>query len=148
MYTRILIAIDGSELSMRGLDHGLKLAAKLGSKVDILTVSEPWAGGMVDAQGWVVGYESGPEYRAEREQAANAILQPALDQAEAMEVEAKPIHVLDRYAADGILETMAARGNDLVVMASHGRRCVTRVLLGSQTAEVLTRSTVPVLVVR
>ncbi|TAA39249.1 universal stress protein [Pseudoxanthomonas winnipegensis] len=148
MYTRILIAIDGSELSMRGLDHGLKLAAKLGSKVDILTVSEPWAGGMVDAQGWVVGYESGPEYRAEREQAANAILQPALDRAEAMEVEAEPIHVPDRYAADGILETMAARGNDLAVMASHGRRGVTRVLLGSQTAEVLTRSTVPVLVVR
>jgi nucleotide-binding universal stress UspA family protein len=43
---------------------------------------------------------------------------------------------------------MAARGNDLAVMASHGRRGVTRVLLGSQTAEVLTRSTVPVLVVR
>jgi len=148
MYRRILIAIDGSELSLRGLDQGLGLAARLGAKVDILTVSEPWAGGMVDAQGWVVGYESGPEYRAEREQAANAILQPALDRAEAMEVEAEPIHVLDRYAADGILETLAERGNDLVVMASHGRRGVTRVLLGSQTAEVLTRSTVPVLVVR
>ncbi len=148
MYARILIAIDGSDLSMRGLEQGLALAAKLGSKVDLLTVSEPWAGGMADVQGWAVGYESGPEYRAEREQAANAILQPALDRAAAMEVEAEPVHVLDRFAADGILETIKSRKSDLVVMTSHGRRGVTRVLLGSQTVDVLTRSTVPVLVVR
>lgn len=148
MYAHILIAIDGSELSLRGLEHGLMLAARLGAKVDILTVSEPWAGGMADVQGWAVGYESGPEYRAEREEAANRILQPALDRAAEMDVEAEPVHVLDRYAADGILETVAERRNDLVVMTSHGRRGLTRVLLGSQSAEVLTRSTVPVLVVR
>lgn len=148
MYARILIAIDGSDLSMRGLEHGLALASKLGSKVDILTVSEPWAGGMADAQGWAVGYESGPEYRAEREQAANLILQRALDRAEEMEVAAEPVHVLDRFAADGILDTIQARKSDLVVMTSHGRRGLTRVLLGSQSAEVATRSTVPVLIVR
>ncbi|WDS34905.1 universal stress protein [Pseudoxanthomonas sp.] len=148
MYTRILIAIDGSDLSLRGLEHGLSLAAHLGAKVDIVTVSEPWAGGMADVQGWAVGYEAGPEYRAEREQSANAILQPALDRAAEMEVEAEPVHVLDRYAADGILETALERGSDLVVMTSHGRRGLTRVLLGSQSAEVVTRSTVPVLVVR
>jgi nucleotide-binding universal stress UspA family protein len=148
MYARILIAIDGSEMSMRGLEHGLSLASRLGAKVDLLTVSEPWAGGIADAQGWAVGYESGPEYRAEREQAANAILQPALDRAAEMEVEAEPIHVLDRFAADGILDTAVARNNDLIVMTSHGRRGLTRVLLGSQSAEVLTRSTLPVLVVR
>ncbi len=148
MYARILIAIDGSDLSMRGLEHGLALAAKLQSKVDILTVSEPWAGGMADVQGWAVGYESGPEYRAEREQAANLILQRALDRAEEMEVDVEPLHVLDRFAADGILETVQVRKSDLVVMASHGRRGLSRVLLGSQSAEVLTRSTVPVLVVR
>lgn len=148
MYAHILIAIDGSELSMRGLEHGLGLAAHLGAKVDILTVSEPWAGGMSDVQGWAIGYEAGPEYRAEREAAANEILQPALDRAAAAGVEAEPVHVLDRYAAEGILATIAERGNDLVVMTSHGRRGVSRVLLGSQTTEVVTRSTVPVLVVR
>ncbi|SEM17101.1 Nucleotide-binding universal stress protein, UspA family [Pseudoxanthomonas sp. GM95] len=148
MYRRILIAIDGSELSLRGLEHGLSLAAHLDAKVDLVTVSEPWAGGIADAQGWSVGYESGPEYRAEREQAANAILQPALDRAAEMEVEAEPVHVLDQFAADGILQTIEARHNDLVVMTSHGRRGLTRVLLGSQSAEVVTRSPVPVLVVR
>ena len=57
-------------------------------------------------------------------------------------------HVLDRYAADGIIDTAKACNSDLVVMTSHGRRGVTRVLLGSQTSEVLARSTVPVLVIR
>jgi len=56
--------------------------------------------------------------------------------------------VLDRYAADGIIDTATERGSDLIVMTSHGRRGVTRVLRGSQTAEVLARSTVPVLVIR
>lgn len=148
MYARILIAIDGSDLSLRGLEQGLALAARLGSKVDILTVSEPWAGGMTDVQGWTVGYESGPEYRAEREASANLVLQPALERAAQMQVDATPVHVLDRYAAEGILETIAERGSELVVMTSHGRRGLSRILLGSQTVEVLTRSTVPVLVVR
>ncbi len=57
------------------------------------------------------------------------------------------MHVLDRYAADGIIETAAERNSDLIVMTSHGRG-MTRVLLGSQTAEVLARSTLPVLVIR
>lgn len=148
MYAHILIAIDGSDLSLRGLEQGLRLAARLGAKVDIVTVSEPWAGGTADVQGWAIGYQSGPEYRAERDEAANRVLQPALDLAAGMEVDAEPVHVLDRYAADGILETAEVRRNDLIVMTSHGRRGLTRVLLGSQTAEVLTRSTVPVLVVR
>ncbi|WP_066091967.1 universal stress protein [Xanthomonas massiliensis] len=148
MYKRILIAVDGSELANKGLQQGLALAKALGSKVDILTVSEPWAMGMYDAMGWSVGYQATPEYKKEREEAAQAVLKPALDQAKAAGVEADTVHVLDRYAADGIIETVTERGNDLIVMASHGRRGMSRVLLGSQTSEVLTRSTVPVLVIR
>lgn len=70
MYKRILIAIDASELSHRGLFQGLELAKATGAKVDIVTVSEPWAMGMYDAMGWSVGYEASPEYRKEREAAA------------------------------------------------------------------------------
>ena len=57
-------------------------------------------------------------------------------------------HVLDRYAADGIIDTAVACGSDLLVISSHGRRGMSRVLLGSQTTEVLARSTMPVLVIR
>ncbi len=148
MYKRILIATDGSELSEKGLAKGLELAKDLDAEVDIVTVSEPWAVGMYDAMGWSVGYMNSPEYKADREDTAQKILQPALAQAQQHGLAANPIHVLDRYAADGIIDTAQARGSDLIVMTSHGRRGVSRVLLGSQTAEVLARSTVPVLVIR
>ncbi|MBN8800297.1 MAG: universal stress protein UspA [Lysobacteraceae bacterium SCN 69-123] len=149
MYKRILIATDGSELAMKGLQKGLELAAQLGARVDIVTVSEPWAVGMYDAMGWSAGYEASPEYKQDREAAAQKILQPSLDAARAAGVaEVIGHHVLDRYAADGIIETADACGSDLLVMTSHGRRGMTRVLLGSQTAEVLARSKVPVLVIR
>lgn len=149
MYTRILIAIDGSELSSKGLTKGLELAAQLGAQADIVTVSEPWAVGMYDAMGWSAGYEASPQYKQDRETAAQKILQPALEAARSAGVAvAVSHHVLDRYAADGIIETAQACSSDLLVMTSHGRRGMSRVLLGSQTAEVLARSAVPVLVIR
>ncbi len=148
MYQRILIATDGSDLANRGLKQGLALAKTVGAHVDIVTVSEPWALGMYDAMGWSVGYEASPEYRTEREEAAQAILAPALETAAAAGVAASTHHVLDRYAAEGILDTAKNCDSDLIVMTSHGRRGMSRVLLGSQTVEVLTSSAVPVLVVR
>lgn len=148
MYKRILIAVDGSELAGKGLSKGLELAQDLGAEVDVVTVSEPWAVGMYDAMGWSVGYESSPEYRQDREDAAQKILQPAREEAAAANVKATTHHVLDRYAADGIIDTAEQCHSDLIVMTSHGRRGVSRVLLGSQTTEVLARSKVPVLVIR
>ncbi|KMM75135.1 universal stress protein [Xanthomonas sp. LMG 8992] len=148
MYQRILIAIDGSELSAKGLQQGLALAATLGAEVDIVTVSEPWAMGMYDAMGWSVGYEASPEYRQDREAGAQKILAPALAAAAATGVTAHGRHVLDRYAAEGIIDMAVACNSELIVMTSHGRRGMSRVLLGSQTAEVLANSQVPVLVIR
>lgn len=148
MYQRILIATDGSDLANRGLQQGLALAKSTGAKVDIVTVSEPWAMGMYDAMGWSVGYEASPEYKAEREAGAQAVLKPALDAAAAAGVSAEGHHVLDRYAAEGILQAAKDSGSDLIVVTSHGRRGMSRVLLGSQTIEVLTGSSVPVLVIR
>lgn len=148
MYKRILIAIDGSELSQRGLAKGLELASGLGAEADIVTVSEPWAIGMYDSMGWTAGYESSPEYKQDREDAAQKILAPAMAAAAAAGVTARACHVLDRYAADGILDAAKDNAADLIVVSSHGRRGLNRVLLGSQTAEVLARSSVPVLVIR
>ena len=103
---------------------------------------------MYDAMGWTVGYESSPEYRKLREDDAQKVLQPAAAAAKAAGVACTTQHVLDRYAADGIIETAEKQGCDLVVMASHGRRGIGRLLIGSQTNEVLTRGTIPVLVIR
>jgi len=149
MYTRILIAVDGSELAAKGLAKGLELATQLGAQVDIVTVSEPHIAGMYDAMTWSVGHETSDEYKKGRNAAAQKILQPALEAARAAGVaNVQTHHVLDRYAADGIIDTATACGSELLVMSSHGRRGVSRVLLGSQTNEVLARSTIPVLVVR
>lgn len=63
-------------------------------------------------------------------------------------VDADLVHVPDQRAADAILEAAKAHKADLIVIASHGRRGVERVLLGSQTAEVLAHSSIPVLVVK
>lgn len=148
MYKRILIATDGSPLATRGLEKGLELASGLGAEVDILTVCEPWAVGMYDAMGWSAGYENTPEYLEDRRKQAMKILDPAVATAAAAGITANGLHVIDRYAADAIIETLEARRSDLVVMTSHGRRGLTRALLGSQTAEVLARAQVPVLVIR
>ena len=148
MYKRILIAVDGSPLSNRGLEKGLELAAGLGAEVDILNVCEPWAVGMYDAMGWSAGYENTPQYLEDRRKQAMEILEPAAAAAAAAGVKANVMHVVDRYAADGIIETAEKQGCDLIVMASHGRRGIGRLLIGSQTNEVLTRGTIPVLVIR
>jgi nucleotide-binding universal stress UspA family protein len=68
--------------------------------------------------------------------------------ADASGLAANTIHVKDQYPAEAIVDTAAKNTCDLIVMASHGRRGVTRLLLGSQANRVVTQSTLPVLVVR
>ncbi|MBP7465797.1 MAG: universal stress protein, partial [Pseudoxanthomonas sp.] len=97
---------------------------------------------------WSAGYENTPQYLEDRRKQAMEILEPAAAAAAAAGVKANVMHVVDRYAADGIIDTIASQNSDLVVLASHGRRGIRRALLGSQTAEVLARATVPVLVIR
>jgi nucleotide-binding universal stress UspA family protein len=58
------------------------------------------------------------------------------------------VHVADQHPAEGIIATAGKQGCDLIVMASHGRRAVGRLLLGSQASEVLAHSKVPTLIVR
>jgi nucleotide-binding universal stress UspA family protein len=56
------------------------------------------------------------------------------------------VHLADEYPAEGIVEQAKAKGCDLIVMASHGRRGLAKLVLGSQATRVLTHSTVPVLI--
>lgn len=148
MYTHLLIATDGSELATKAVDHGLQLAAAIGAKVTVLTVSEPVVLGTDDAFNLGVLSNLDSELQAARETAARALFAPISERAEALGVPLLTRHVVDRHAADGIVEAAEETGCDLVVMASHGRRGLRRLLLGSQTNEVLGRCQVPVLVVR
>ena len=144
MYKHILIATDGSELATKGLDHGLKLAKLAGASVTIVTVTDVWASSALAA----AGPATIAEYENAMNEAVDDILKEASKMAEDSGVEYKTLHIPNRYAADAIVETAQGQGADLIVMASHGRRGFRKLILGSQTTEVLQSSTVPVLVVR
>lgn len=148
MYKHILIATDGSELARKGLEHGLELAAPLGSKVTTLTVSEPLRPDVARAarQGGV----DDPVTRYDQE--IDALMKERFSYIEqrsaARGVTVEFVHEIDSSPAEAIVRLAKLKGCDLIVMASHGRRGIGRLLLGSQTAEVVHSSTIPVLVVR
>jgi nucleotide-binding universal stress UspA family protein len=104
--------------------------------------------GTASAAGWVATPQDFESYEESRKRFAEAILAPLKAVAEKMGVEAKTVHVPDAFAASAIVDTAQKEGCSLIVMASHGRRGVKRLLLGSQAAEVVSSSPVPVLVVR
>jgi nucleotide-binding universal stress UspA family protein len=145
MYKNILIATDGSELAGKAIAAGFALARELKSAVTVVTVTEPWtayASGEVGIAFPVDEYE-----KSTRENAAH-ILGGVSKLAHKADLTCATVHAKDQYPAEGILDTARSRGCDLIVMATHGRRGLGRLLLGSQTVRVLTHSDVPVLVCR
>lgn len=148
MYRNILVATDGSELAGRGVEQAVALAAALRAALVVVTVSEPWSAALADPTGLTTSGELLDDYRAGAQAQAERILAAAQAAAAVHEVSASVVYVPEREPADAILETAATHGCDLLVMASHGRRGLGRLLLGSQTQSVITRSGVPVLVVR
>ena len=149
MYNHILITTDGSDLAQRGVGQGLSLAKALGSKVTVVIANERLPiQGATTSSGWVgspVDYE---RYDEGQERFAAEILAAVKAEAGKLGLDANTVHVANAHPATAILETAAGYDCDLIVMASHGRRGVSRMLMGSQTAEVLAHSHTPVLVVR
>src|ERR1700759_3234092 len=144
MYAHILIAVDGTDLSNRGLQQGLTLAKALGSKVTILTVSEPWMPLGVDVTGAALTeYALVEAYDKAESTAGDTILKQAAAAAEAAGVPAETVFMARLHPSDAIVETAETRQVDLIVMASHGRRGLDRLVLGSQAIETLSLSKVP-----
>ena len=145
MYKHILIATDGSELAQKAVAAGLDLAKELKSQITVVTVTEPWAA-LVTGDA-AIGF---PAAEYEEAAAANAkrVLSAVSELARKSDVKCSTLHLQDQYPAEGILETANKNGCDLIVMASHGRRGLGRLLLGSEAVRVLTHSRVPVLICR
>lgn len=148
MYKKILIATDGSDLADRAVEHGLSLAKAVGAEVVLVTVTEMWSAlemsrdAAMDARHAIEAYEKIEAGRAK------SILAAAAERAAKAGVGCETRHLSDSKPSEGILEAAQKSDCDLIVMATHGRRGVNRVLLGSQTNEVVTHSPVPVLVLR
>jgi len=144
MYKHILIATDGSELAGRAVAAGFALAKILGARVTAVTATEPWSPMVTGEPGLVFPIDDYEKATAEN---ARRILAGVAGTANDAGVACETVHVSD-FPADGIIATANGRGCDLIVMASHGRRGLSKLILGSQTSRVLALSTVPVLVCR
>lgn len=145
MYRHLLIATDGSELAQKAVGQGFTLARALGAKATVVTVTEPVSEFYASAMTTSFPRE---EYEKGAATSAAAIFSGVADIARKSGVSYETLHVKDKLPAEGIVETAEQRGCDLIVMASHGRRGVSRMLLGSQANRVVTLSPIPVLICR
>jgi len=145
MYKHILIPTDGSELSKKAVDHGIGLAKALNAKVTAVTVSKPFHIFAVEP-GMLT--DTPDEYEKRINALTGKYLKAAKDAATAAGVPCDVVHVEHAHPYETVIDTARKRGCDAIVMASHGRRGVSAIVLGSETVKVLTHSTIPVVVVR
>jgi nucleotide-binding universal stress UspA family protein len=147
MYKHILVATDGSKLSQRAVTHAIALAQALGAKLTAFYASPDYP---LPAYADGVVYEpvSKKEYAALANQEAEKILGAIAEKAQAGGLECATVHTIAPAPWEAILNAAKKAKADAIVMASHGRRGVSALLLGSETQKVLTHSKVPVIVVR
>jgi nucleotide-binding universal stress UspA family protein len=149
MYAHILVATDGSDLAGRALDHAIALAKALKSDITVVTVTEPSAvmgAGYSAVAGTII--DPIPELIEAQAATAKDVLAKAEARVRAAGVPVKTVYVNDSFPAEGIILTAQNVDADLIVMGSHGRRGFGRLLLGSQTNNVLAQTAIPVLVTR
>ena len=145
MHRHILIPTDGSALSEKAIDYGMALAKSVNAKVTVLTVSTPFHAFVVEP-GMVT--DTPEQYGKRIATLTTKYLNVAKEAASAAGVICETIHVEHDQPYLAIIETAAQKSCDLIVMASHGRRGISAIVLGSEAVKVLTHSTIPVLVFR
>jgi len=145
MYTHLLLPTDGSKLSSDAIDDGLALAKALGARVTLLTVIEPLRSFSASSELLADVREN---FEKSSRENAEKVLKAAADKAGALGVQANTVMANASQPHRQVIETADSAGCDLIVMASHGRRGVDALLMGSVTQKVLTHSSIPVLVIR
>ena len=145
MYKQILIPTDGSELSLAAIDQGVAFAKEVGASVRFFTVTAPIRVYGVTGEQLAGGYDD--YMKAAREEGARR-LAVAEERAKAAGVPCTSSMVESDHAWEAIINAANDGGCDLIAMASHGRRGLSGLVLGSETLKVLTHSTIPVLVYR
>jgi nucleotide-binding universal stress UspA family protein len=146
MYQRILVPVDGSTTSLKGLDEAIRLARLTGGQLRLLHVVEE----LVLSTGFE-GYAAySGDLIAALVQGGRQLLQEAKARAGAAGVTADTMMVetVAVRAADIVIEQAQSWGAELIVLGTHGRRGVRRVLLGSDAEQIVRMAPVPVLLVR
>jgi nucleotide-binding universal stress UspA family protein len=147
MYRNILVATDGSRLSAKAITHAIALARALGAKLTGFYASPDYP---LPAYADGVMYEpvSPQEYAALCKKEADRILSAIGAKAKAAGIRFTAVQAIANAPWEAILAAARKQKCDAIVMASHGRRGVSALLLGSETQKVLTHSKLPVIVVR
>ncbi len=144
MYQRILVPTDGSAITEKAVATALALAKLTGAQLQVLAVKEPFPYSAMSETQPVVPQE----FFDTQERIARARVQKVADAAAAQGVPCKAYTVEAPHPWEAIIEQAKSGECDVIVMASHGRRGISALLLGSETQKVLTHGSLPVLVVR
>ena len=145
MYKSILVPTDGTDFCQRAIQHAVSLAKLTQAKVVGVTVTFPLHTGTPRL---LIPDHLKSVIHQETVKAANEKLAAVEQAAKAAGLQVETVRTSHDHPWQGIVEAAKEKGCDLIVMASHGRRGVSAMVLGSETQKVLTHSTVPVLVVR
>jgi nucleotide-binding universal stress UspA family protein len=145
MYKHILLPTDGSELSAKAVRDGIRFAKESGARVTALHVTAPFYPSEMSPSSLAAHAQ---EHEAHARESAARALGAAAEAARAAGVPCTTVHRVSDSPFEEIIAVARESGCDLIFMASHGRRGVKALLLGSETNKVLTHSSVPVLVTR
>ena len=147
MYQCILIATDGSPLSDKAVEAGLSLAALSGAAVVALKVVPHYPRSYFEG-GLATDTNDMKRIEQQWSEAALTLVNTIKDRGNERNVAVTAVVVKSDLVAEAVIETAQNHHCDLIVMASHGRKGIKRMLLGSETQHVLTHASVPVLVLR
>ena len=145
MFKHILIPTDGSTLSQAVFRDGVTFAKEINAKVTAVHVGEPFHMLATKVEALT---DTREEYDRRVKRKAESILAPFEKAAKEAGVSCDSTFVSSEHPYQAIIDTAREKGCDLIMMASHGRRGVRGLLLGSETQKVLTHGKVPVLVYR
>ena len=145
MYKHILLPTDGSELSAIAVRDGLQFAKEIGARVTALHVTPPFHPTEMTPSAFTAHIQ---EHDAKGKESAQRALGAVTEAARAAGVPCATVHRVSLSPYEAIIALAGEAGCDLIFMASHGRRGVAALLLGSETNKVLTHSKIPVLVTR
>ena len=147
MYQRILVPTDGSKLSAKAVDHALQLADITGAELVALRVISRMPQNYFEG-GMALDVDDSQRIEAGWVEQAQTQLDHIKSLGQQRQVKVKTQIVRSDLVAESIIAAAKRSKCDLVLMASHGRKGLKRLLLGSETQHVLTHSHIPVLVLR
>ncbi len=147
MFTHILVPTDGSELSEETVAKAVEYAKKTDAKITFFYAQSDHRDEPFD-ETILLNRQALENYRNRAGAQAQEVLAKCETTAKNAGVTADSVAVPTNVVFEGIIDTAKDRGCDLIFMASHGRRGLSALLLGSETQKVLTHSKIPVLVYR